>query len=150
MIIISDCDMTYDLSCLDDIYDPIVTGVYDVVIGNRFRYMEKGAMSITHKVGVRALSLFGRMRYHVDIVDFHCGLRGLTKEALSRLSLKMDGMEFATEMIAEAAINDLKIGQTGVMLRCCPYKRKSKLRTVRDGLRHLLFILIYKGEKNYE
>ena len=146
VIIIGDCDMTYDFYHLDDIYTPLITGEYDVMIGDRLKNIDKGAMPLSHKVGGCMLSLLGRLRYHVDVRDFHCGLRGITKEAAGRLTFRTEGMEFATEMIAEAAAEDLLIGQTEVVLRRCPFDRKPKLRTVRDGVRHLMFILASRKE----
>ena len=52
-----------------------------------------------------------------------------------------DGMEFATEMIAETTRKGLRIGQVAVALRCGPRGRKPKLRTFSDGWRHLRYIL---------
>ena len=141
VIIISDCDMTYDLYHLNEIYDPLVTGVYDMMIGNRFMGIEKGAMSLSHRIGVSVLSFIGRLRFHVNVMDFHCGLRGITFDALDGLSFKTEGMEFATEMIDVAAKNHLRIGQTGVVLRRSPCSRESKLRTIRDGFRHFIYII---------
>ena len=96
-------------------------------------------------MGVCLLSFLGRRRYHVDVFDFHCGLRGISAQAVKKLDFRTDGMEFATEMIAEAARRKLRIKQVPVALRKCDYKRKSKLRTVRDGIRHLRYI--YTGKK---
>ncbi|MGN0341694.1 MAG: glycosyltransferase family 2 protein, partial [Roseburia sp.] len=76
-----------------------------------------------------------------DVYDFHCGLRGLTRKAVQILVFHTNGMEFATEMIAEAAENHLRITQAPVVLRRCAYKRESKLRTVQDGFRHLTYIM---------
>lgn len=73
--------------------------------------------------------------------DFHCGLRGLTKAAAKQMHFETEGMEFATEMIAEAARKGLRIGEAPVVLRCTQTKRVSKLRTIPDGIRHLRFIL---------
>ena len=64
---------------------------------------------------------------------------------MKKLDFRTDGMEFATEMIAEAARRKLRIKQVPVALRKCDYKRKSKLRMVRDGIRHLRYI--YTGKK---
>lgn len=70
-----------------------------------YRRSEKGAMSFSHRWGVRLLSYCGRKRFHTDVYDFHCGLRGMSRKAAEKLQLHTDGMEFATEMIAEAAKN---------------------------------------------
>ncbi|MCR5702401.1 MAG: glycosyltransferase family 2 protein [Lachnospiraceae bacterium] len=142
VIIIGDCDTTYDFSDLDNFYNPLSKGEADYMMGDRLnKNMEKGAMSISHKIGVRFLSACGRKKYKVNVRDFHSGLRGLTRDAALKMDLQTDGMEFATEMVAKAAASELKIEQTSIVLRKCMYKRESKLRTVRDGLRHLNYIV---------
>lgn len=141
VIILGDCDTTYDFLHLEEMYRLLSSGAYDMVIGNRFAGgMEQGSMPLSHKWGVRFLSWLGRKRLHTDIYDFHCGLRGLTRAGLEKLELKTGGMEFATEMIAAAIRADLSVGQVPVRLRKCTLARKSKLRTIRDGLRHLVYI----------
>lgn len=142
VIIIGDCDTTYDFLHLEDMYGYLSKGKCHMVIGNRYAgNMERGAMSWYHRVGVRFLSFCGRVRFHTDVYDFHCGLRGLSRKTAEILTFHTDGMEFATEMIAEAAGNNLCIRQVPVELRRCKYQRESKLRTVKDGLHHLRYIL---------
>ena len=141
VIVIGDCDTTYDFSDLDSFYEPLSEGAFDVVIGDRFSGgIEKGAMPLSHKLGVRFLSACGRNRFKTDVIDFHSGLRGLTRNAALKIECRHGGMEFATEMIACAAMSGLKIGQTPIKLRKCQYERKSKLKTIRDGIRHLSYI----------
>lgn len=148
VIIIGDCDTTYDFLHLEELYRMLSDGRWDMVIGNRFAGgMEPGSMPWSHKWGVRFLSWVGRIVLDTDIYDFHCGLRGLTRGAAEKLEFHTDGMEFASEMIAQAVNMGLSIAQTPVMLRTCSYQRKSKLRTIRDGLRHLLFMLRIPGKK---
>ena len=147
VIIIGDCDTTYDFLHLEEMYRMLSAGEGDMVIGNRFAGgIEPGSMPWSHKWGARFLSWVGRNTLHTDIYDFHCGLRGLTRSAAEMLELQTDGMEFATEMIAQAVRTGLSIAQTPVVLRKCSYKRKSKLRTIRDGLRHLLYMLQIPGK----
>ena len=50
-------------------------------------------------------------------------------------------MEFATEMIAEAARHNLRIGAVSVPLKKAQNERTEKLRTIRDGFRHLWYIV---------
>lgn len=140
VIIMGDCDLTYDFSNLHEMYDLLQKN--DVVIGDRFKGgIERGAMPLSHHVGVRGLSLMGRMRYGTDVKDFHCGLRGIRNDALGKANYKTTGMEFATEMIAEAVRNDLVIAQTPVALRNSVKGRRPKLNTIRDGFRHLNYII---------
>ena len=142
VIIFGDCDSTYDFSDLDPLYIPLAAEEYDFMTGDRFAgQMEKGAMSFSHRIGVPFLSWCGRVKFGVKIHDWHCGIRGIRKDALEKLELKTDGMEFATEMIAEISQKGLRIGEVSVPLRKSRNERQEKLRTVRDGFRHLLFIL---------
>ena len=57
VIIMGDCDTTYDFTEAGGIYDMLVSGSFDVVIGDRFAGgIERGAMPLLHKIGVRVLS----------------------------------------------------------------------------------------------
>ena len=142
IVIIGDCDTTYDFQHLEPMLYLLKDVKCDMIIGNRFAGgIDKGAMPWSHKWGVRFLSYIGRKRYHTDVYDFHCGLRGFTREAVKKLELRSRGMEFATELIAQAAINKLYIRQVPVKLSKCKQARKSKLRTVRDGFRHLKYMM---------
>lgn len=145
VIIMGDCDMTYDFNNLEKIYQPLSQGTCHIIIGNRYAgSMEKGAMSWSHRWGVRFLSWLGRILFHTDVYDFHCGLRGILKDVADQFSFYTDGMEFATEMIAQAAGKKLHIMQVPVVLRKCQYQRRSKLRTLRDGWRHVRYMIGYK------
>lgn len=142
VIIMGDCDSTYDFEAAAPMYRMIAAEGFDMVIGNRFAGgIEDGAMPFSHKLGVRALSLIGRLRFKTDVYDFHSGIRAVSAAAAERLEFRATGMEFATEMIAEAAKSGLKIGQIPVKLYRCTKDRTSKLNTLRDGIRHLCFIL---------
>lgn len=72
------------------------------------------------------------------ITDTQTGFRAIRKDALDKLELSSQGMELASEMILEAKLKGLTIGEIPVDY----YRRRgqSKLRTFRDGMRHLIFI----------
>lgn len=148
VIIFGDCDSTYDFKNLDSLYLPLAENRVDFITGNRLGKdkngsptMEPGAMSLSHRLGVPFLSWCGRVKFGVRITDFHCGIRGIRKEAVGRCHYRTTGMEFATEMIAEAKRRGLRIEEAAVPLRVSKVKRREKLRTVRDGLRHLSYIV---------
>lgn len=142
VVIMADCDTTYDIYHISGMYKLLAVGRFDMVIGDRFAGgIEKGAMPFSHKIGARVLSFAARLRYHSRVRDFHCGLRGFTREALCKMELRTTGMEFATETVAEAVRKRLRIGQVAVKLRRSKAKRRSKLRTFRDGFRHLKYMI---------
>ena len=141
-LLIADSDTTYYMSDMAKLYRRLKSGRYDLVIGNRFAGgIEAGAMPVSHIVGGRFLSALARLRFHSKVRDFHCGLRGLSHRAAERLELKTEGMEFATEMIAQAQAGGMRIGQVPVSLKKSRFPRSSKLRTIRDGFRHLGYII---------
>lgn len=139
--IIGDSDGSYDFSHLQDFIDGLRNG-YDLVVGNRFKGgIEKGAMSLSHKIGVKGLSSFANLFFHTPIKDYHCGLRAYNTDSMKNIGLKQGGMEYASEMIIKAKINNLKILEVPTILKKDLRKRKSHIRTIRDGMRHLILIL---------
>jgi len=143
-IIMGDCDGSYDFAHPDLFVQELRRGA-KLVMGDRFKGgIEKGAMSFSHKWGIPFLSALARWRFKTDIRDFHCGLRGFDRETALKLNLVCPGMEFATEMIARFAQSGEKIVQVPTSLRCDRRSGRSHLRTVRDGFRHLKFILFDK------
>lgn len=140
-VIMGDCDMSYDFYNLNGFLDELRQG-NKLVMGNRFAGgIEKGAMPFSHKyIGVPFLSWLGRVKYKTKIKDFHCGLRGFDREAALFLGLKCEGMEFATEIIGKFAKSGAKIVQIPTVLRKDGRGMPSHLNTLRDGMRHLLYL----------
>lgn len=145
-IIMGDCDGSYDFAHPDLFIEQLRSGA-KLVVGDRFRGgIEKGAMPFSHKLGVPFLSMLARWRFKTCIRDFHCGLRGFDRATALKLNLRCPGMEFATEMIADFAQSGERIAQVPTPLKCDMRSGRSHLRTVRDGLRHLKFILSHKNK----
>jgi glycosyltransferase involved in cell wall biosynthesis len=143
-VIMGDADDSYDFSALDAFLARLRAGA-DLVMGNRFEGgIAPGAMPFLHRyLGNPVLSFVGRLFFRTRIGDFHCGLRGFSREAIQRLGLITPGMEFASEMVAKAALARLRIEQVPTTLRPDGRGRPSHLRTWRDGWRHLRFLLLY-------
>jgi glycosyltransferase involved in cell wall biosynthesis len=143
-VIMGDCDDSYDFSNLDLFVRDLRSGA-ELVVGNRFKgRLIKGAMPFLHRyLGNPVLSFLGRVFFRTPINDFHCGLRGINKEAILSLSLQTTGMEFASEMIVKASLFKLRISEVPVTLFPDGRSRPPHLRTWRDGWRHLRFLLMY-------
>lgn len=146
-IIMADADDSYDFEALLPFLNELRAG-NDLVMGNRFKGgVEKGAMPFLHKyLGNPVLSFIGRLFYKINIGDFHCGLRGFSKEAFYKMDLKTTGMEFASEMIVKSKLNNLKITEVPTTLKPDGRTRKPHLNTWRDGWRHLRFLLLYSPQ----
>ena len=146
-VIMGDADDSYDFSNLNAYVMKLREG-YDLVMGNRFKGgIKKGAMPALHKyLGNPVLSFIGRLFFKSKIGDFHCGLRGFSKEAYGKMDMKTTGMEFASEMIVKASLKNLKIAEVPTILSPDGRTRPPHLNTWPDGWRHLRFLLLYSPQ----
>lgn len=143
-IIMGDADDSYDFTALKPFVEKLRAGC-DLVMGNRFKGgIKSGAMPLLHRyLGNPLLSALGRLFFRSPVGDFHCGLRGLRKDAIARLDLHTTGMEFASEMVVKATIAHLRIAEVPTTLSPDGRSRPPHLRSWRDGWRHLRFMLLY-------
>ena len=143
-VIMADSDDSYDLTSLLPFVEKLREG-YDLVLGNRFRGgILPGAMPPLHRyLGNPVLSGLGRLFFDTPSRDFHCGMRGFTKEAAQRMNLRTTGMEFASEMVVKATIMGMRVTEVPTTLAPDGRSRAPHLRSWRDGWRHLRFLLLY-------
>ena len=141
-IIIGDSDNTYDFYDIPKFLTALRKG-YDFVIGSRFKgKMSKGAMPwVNRYIGNPILSGMCRLFFHTNVSDVHCGMRGFSSWAYHKMKLKTLGMEFATEMVVSALMNNLKTYE--VPINYHPRKGESKLNPLFDAWRHIRFMLLY-------
>jgi glycosyltransferase involved in cell wall biosynthesis len=142
-IIMGDADDSYDFTNLGPFLEKLREG-YDLVMGNRFKGgIAPGAMPSLHKyLGNPMLTGIGKLFYQCPVGDFHCGLRGVSKEAAERMNLRSRGMEFASEMVVKATLLKMKISEVPTTLSPDGRSRPPHLRSWRDGWRHLKFLLM--------
>lgn len=143
-IIMADSDDSYDLVNLMPFIEKLRQG-YDLVMGNRFKGgIKKGAMPWHHRyIGNPALSFLGQLFFKTPAKDFHCGLRGFTKDAIQKIDLQTTGMELASEIVIKASILGMKVCEVPTTLSPDGRNRPPHLRSFRDGWRHLRFLLLY-------
>ena len=146
-IVMGDADDSYDFSEIQLFVEKLRDG-YDLVMGCRMPrgggHIMPGAMPWKHRwIGNPVLSMIGRLFFRCPAQDFHCGLRGFSREAAMRMDLCTAGMEFASEMVIKANLKRMKITQVPITLYKDGRSRPPHLRSWRDGWRHLRFMLIY-------
>jgi hypothetical protein len=142
--IMGDSDDSYDFEHLDGFVEKLREG-YDVVMGNRFQGgIEKGAMPWKNRyIGNPILSSIGKVLFHAQVGDFHCGLRGFRRDAFLQMDMRTTGMEFASEMVIKARLLGLKMTEVPTTLRRDGRTRPPHLLPYRDGWRHLRFMLLF-------
>lgn len=135
IVVMMDADQTYDPKHIPELVKPILKDKADMVVGNRFANMQKGAMPLVNRIGNRGLSMVAKMALGLEVFDTQSGMRAFKAELLDSMNLVAVGMPFAMEMLAEARAVDARICEVPVSY--WPRVGKTKLNPVKDGGRIL-------------
>lgn len=141
-LVMGDSDDTYDFTELSRLVTPLRDDAHDYVLGSRFQgEILPGAMPWLHQyIGNPVLTWVLNRLFGLSVSDAHSGMRAFTRDAYERMRLTSTGMEFASELIVNAAQAGLRV--TEVPITYYPRGGESKLRSFRDGWRHLRFMLL--------
>jgi glycosyltransferase involved in cell wall biosynthesis len=149
-IIMGDADCTYDFRVIKPYVDAYRAGA-EFVMGSRFKGgIAPGAMPGLHRYfGTPLTTSILNLMFGSRFSDIHCGMRGLTREALARMDLRSQGWEYASEMVlksvhmglvtVEVPINFLKSPEG----RLSHMKRRGPLEPWRAGWMNLRAMLTY-------
>lgn len=142
-VLLLDADATYPVEMVGEFVRAMRDEDADVVLGNRFGgLMERGAMPpLNRYIGNPLLSGMTRVLFRAPLTDIHCGMRGVRRQRIAALDLRMPGMEFATEMLVKALDQGLRIREVTIPYR--PRLGPSKLRPLRDAWRHAEYMLVF-------
>lgn len=142
IIVMGDSDLSYDFTELHKLVEPLVAGEADYCLGSRFGgEILPGAMTFSHRyIGNPVLTGILNRFFGLRSSDAHSGMRAFTREAVERMGLRCEGMEFASELVIKAAAAGLRVAERPI--RYHPRIGETKLRTFRDGWRHLRFMLL--------
>ena len=102
-VILGDCDCTYDFRALEPFVNEFRKGA-EFVMGSRFRgYIEPGAMPPLHRyLGTPVTTWILNRIFSSHFSDIHCGMRGISKDALLRMGLRSQSWEYASEMVLKS------------------------------------------------
>ena len=144
IVVMGDADGTYPFQITYEFIQPILKGEADFVMGSRLKGdIKEGAMPALHKyIGNPYLTWVLNKLFSAGKSDAHCGMRAIKKDTLDDLHLKSGGMEFASEMVIEAARKNVKIAE--IPITYYPREGESKLSSFADGWRHLRFMMLYR------
>jgi glycosyltransferase involved in cell wall biosynthesis len=102
----------------------VVSGEYDVVLGSRILggRTRSGGMPFYKYVANRMLTLFENLMLGSKLSEFHTGYRAFSRKALELLPIhkNSDDFVFDNEMLAQAILFDLKVGEISCPTRYFP------------------------------
>ncbi|MFT3867603.1 MAG: glycosyltransferase [Nibricoccus sp.] len=152
-IVMGDADLTYDFRELAPFVDQFRKGA-EYVMGSRFAgSIEVGAMPPLHQYfGTPLTTWILNLIYRSKYTDIHCGMRGLTREALAKIDLKSQSWEYASEMVLKAARLGLRIAEVPVKFykdregRLSHHRRAGWLSPWIAGWINLKVMLVYSPD----
>ncbi len=102
-VICGDADCTYDFREITPFLERFGDG-HEYIMGTRFKgSIEPGAMPALHRYFGTPLTIFLlNMIYGTKFSDIHCGMRGITLDALKAMQLKSKSWEYASEMVVKS------------------------------------------------
>jgi len=142
-VMFADADMTYQYEDALPLYQKAVQEDADMAIASRMQgVIEPGAMPPLHRwLGTPVLTTLINLLFHGKLSDCNSGFRCLRRSAYETWGIRANGMEFASELLIKALKHGARTVEIKSGLRRGPEGRVAHLRTWRDGMRHLLFIL---------
>jgi len=142
-VMFADADGTYFYEDALRLYDATVEGEADMGIASRMTgKIEPGAMPALHRhLGTPVLTGLINLLFRGRLTDCNSGFRCLKKASFESWGVRATGMEFASELLINALKNRARTVEIASGLRPAPVDRQPHLKTWRDGMRHLLFIL---------
>ncbi|MDR9784245.1 glycosyltransferase family 2 protein [Rhizobium redzepovicii] len=149
-IIMGDADCTYDFRQIAPFIEAFRKG-YDFVMGSRFKgSIEDNAMPPLHRYFGTPLTtwILNRM-FSSRFSDIHCGMRGISVDALLRMDLRSQGWEYASEMVLKSVHMELPTTEVPIHFlkdpdgRLSHMKRRGWMEPWRAGWRNLQAMFVY-------
>jgi glycosyltransferase involved in cell wall biosynthesis len=125
-VLMGDADCTYDFRELAPFVERMREG-YEFVMGSRWKgYIEPGSMPRLHRyLGTPVTTWILNVVYSSDFSDIHCGMRGITRDALERMDLQSQSWEYASEMVLKSVHMRLHTAEVPVRFLKDPEGRDS-------------------------
>lgn len=152
-VLMGDADCTYDFRDLESFIQSFRSG-HEYVMGSRFRgYIEPGSMPLLHRYfGTPVTTWLLNFLYASRFSDIHCGMRGITRDALCRMDLHSQAWEYASEMVLKSVRMSLRTAEVPVRFlkdqegRFSHHKRAGWLSPWRAGWVNLKAMFVYGAD----
>lgn len=152
-ILMGDADCTYDFRDLSGFVEKFRAGC-EFIMGSRFKgSIEPGSMPPLHRYfGTPFTTWLLNRLYRTRFSDIHCGMRGITRDALLRIHLESQSWEYASEMVLKSVCLKLRTAEVPVRFlkdregRVSHMKRRGWTEPWRAGWLNLRTMLVYGAD----
>ncbi len=138
--VMTDGDMTYDLTAVPHLIDLLISEQKDMVVGAR-QEQEKEAYPLFHRFGNALLTGIVRILFGIKQTDMLSGLRVFSKRFVKTFTARSNGFEIETELNVFTVMNRLPFAEAETKYFARPEGSFRKLSTIKDGFKILFMIL---------
>lgn len=137
--VMADADHTYFAHDLEKLLAPVLSGEYDLVVGNRFTVSgyEKENKRMFHNFGNNLVKRLINLLFKSDLVDIMSGYRVLSRNFVKNYPVMCEGFEIETEMTLHCLDKKFNIIEIPITYKDRMDGSFSKLNTFKDGFRVL-------------
>lgn len=137
--VMADADHTYFGHDLEKLLPPVLSGDYDLVVGNRFTDSgyEKENKRMFHNFGNNLVRKIINLLFNADLKDIMSGYRVLSKNFIKNYPVMCEGFEIETEMTLHCLDKRFNIIEIPITYKDRIEGSFSKLNTFKDGFRVL-------------
>jgi len=152
-VVMGDADCTYDFRQLQPFVDRLREG-YEFAMGSRWLgSIEPGSMPALHRrIGTPVTTWMLNRIYGSSFTDIHCGMRGISRDALYRMGLSSQSWEYASEMVLKSVQMQLRTSEVPVTFykdregRVSHHKRSGWFSPFRAAWINIRAMLIYRAD----
>ncbi|HEY5026294.1 MAG TPA: glycosyltransferase family 2 protein [Acidimicrobiales bacterium] len=152
-VVMGDADCTYDFRLLGPFIDNLRRGD-DFAMGSRWLgSIEPGSMPGLHRyLGTPVTTWILNRLYGSRFTDIHCGMRGISRDALERMGLVSQSWEYASEMVLKSVLMKLRTSEVPVTFykdregRVSHHKRAGWFSPFQAAWINLRAMFIYRAE----
>jgi glycosyltransferase involved in cell wall biosynthesis len=152
-VVMGDADCTYDFRLLGRFVEKLRQGD-EFAMGSRWLgTIEPGSMPALHRyLGTPVTTWILNRLYGSRFTDIHCGMRGISRDALERMGLVSQSWEYASEMVLKSVLMGLQTSEVPVNFykdregRVSHHKRSGWFSPFQAAWINLRAMFVYRAE----